>query len=377
MKEPKYDIAVVIGRFQPYHNAHHNLLNHALKTGKEVVVILGSAHKAPDTDNPFTPELREKMIRACFDEATNARLSFFGVRDYPYNLNTWICEVQNTVRNVQEDKFTLEEGHEALHNIKLLDIKVALVGYEKDESSFYLKLFPQWAREYFYQNTKEAQLINATDIRDLYLKYGSVPNDKKKEEWRKISDLVPAPVTDFLVDFFGTEQYVNLAAEHRYNEKYKADSQFVGLPFKPTFNTTDCVVTCKGHILLVRRGMNPGKGKIGLPGGFLAEGVTIRANAIKELKEETRINMPAPLLDGLIKDNHVFDSPKRAKRGRVITHAFYIPITIKTDDDMLPLVKGGDDADKAFWLPIAALGENEDKFFEDHIHIIRHFLGVE
>ncbi len=371
----KYDIAVVVGRFQPYHNSHHKLVQHALGLGKEVAIILGSAHKAPDTDNPFTPEMREEMIRSCFDEETNKRLSFYGARDYPYNEDVWISQIQNIVRNLQEDKFSLPEGHEALHSIELGKIKTCLVGYEKDETSYYLKLFPQWTFERFSQNTKEAQQINATDIRDLYLSYDKIPNNEKVEPWQKIADLVPRPVENFLADFFATETYTNLCAEHRYNKQYKADSKFVKLPFAPTFVTTDAVVTCKGHILLVRRGMNPGKGKIGLPGGFLAEGVTIKKNAIKELKEETRINLPAPLLEGLIKDSQVFDSPRRAKRGRVITHSFYIPITIKTDDDMLPLVKGGDDADKAFWMPIADLGLYEDQFFEDHISIIRYFIG--
>jgi hypothetical protein len=27
-------------------------------------------------------------------------------------------------------------------------------------------------------------------------------------------------------------------------------------------------------------------------------------------------------------------------------------------------------------MPLSALGEKEDEFFEDHIHIVRYFLGL-
>jgi bifunctional NMN adenylyltransferase/nudix hydrolase len=77
----------------------------------------------------------------------------------------------------------------------------------------------------------------------------------------------------------------------------------------------------------------------------------------------------------LIKDSEVFDYPQRSLRGRTVTHAYHIDINVKVEEG-LPLVKGGDDAAKAYWLPLADLGINEDKFFEDHIDIIRHFTGL-
>jgi bifunctional NMN adenylyltransferase/nudix hydrolase len=386
MKEPKYDIALVVGRFQPYHNVHHKLMQYALTQGKKVIVALGSAKSAPDVKNPFTPEMREKMIRACFDEETNKRLVFHGVRDYPYNENVWISEIQNIVLNEQEDSLDLPEEDDVLHRRKLNEQKVCIVGHLKDASSYYLNLFPQWVFESYYDSSKEAVNINATDIRAMYLAYDGTTAMRmalgqsrncsvlsiRQKTWE---NLVPEPVANFMVEFSETETYENLAKEYEYIQKYKEDSKFKGLPFAPTFITTDAVVTCKGHILVVKRGMNPGKGLLGLPGGFLAEGLTLKDNVVKELKEETRIHMPTALLKGLIKDSNVFDYPQRSQRGRTVTHAYHIDIDVKVEDG-LPLVKGGDDAAKAFWLPIAALGENEDKFFEDHIHIIRYFLGV-
>jgi bifunctional NMN adenylyltransferase/nudix hydrolase len=370
----KYNYALVVGRFQPYHNSHHELVKYALSLGETVLIVLGSAKSAPDIKNPFTPEQREKMIRACFPEDTQSRLKFFGVRDYPYHENVWISEIQNIVRNEIEEQIDLPIESDAMHNIELSKFKTCLVGHFKDETSYYLKLFPQWTFESFYHSTNEAKVIHATDIRALYLNYGNKPNSSKAI-WDKITKYVPKGVIDFLTDFFGTEDYENLVKSYNYIEEYKKNSKFVGMPFNPTFVTTDAVVTCKGHILVVRRGANPGKGLLALPGGFLADGLTLKQNVIKELKEETRIHIPSPILESSITNQEVFDYPHRSLRGRTITHAYYFHITTKMEEG-LPLVKGGDDAEKAFWLPIASLGDNEDKFFEDHLSIIKTFLRL-
>ena len=123
-------------------------------------------------------------------------------------------------------------------------------------------------------------------------------------------------------------------------------------------------------------GFQPGKGLLALPGGFVQPDLTLEQNAIKELKEETQIKVPVPVLKGSIKDSKEFDYPERSQRGRTITFAYYFELESKLKNG-LPRVKGGDDAKKAFWLPLSALGEKEDEFFEDHIHIVRFFLGMQ
>lgn len=371
----KYDYAVVVGRFQPYHNSHHELMQYALNTASKVLIVLGSAKSAPDVKNPFTPTQREEMIRACFDSETNKRLKFFAVRDYPYHENIWISEIQNIVQSELEDQIDLPLEQDSEHNRALGKFKVCLVGHFKDETSYYLKLFPQWKFESFYCNTEESRLINATDIRALYLDYNEITTIPRSQRWAEISKFIPKPVVDFLSNFYCTEDYHNLAMAHEFIKQYKENSKFKGLPYPATCVTTDAVVTCKGHVLIVRRGANPGKGLLALPGGFLAEGLTLRENAVKELREETRIHTPSVILESSIVNQGVFDYPKRSQRGRTITHAYHFDINTKLDEG-LPLVRGGDDAAKAFWLPIASLGDNEDKFFEDHYEIIRWFLKV-
>jgi len=38
--------AVVIGRFQPFHNGHLSIVRHALDAAPDVVVVIGSAFQA-------------------------------------------------------------------------------------------------------------------------------------------------------------------------------------------------------------------------------------------------------------------------------------------------------------------------------------------
>ena len=347
----KYHFGIVIGRFQPFHSAHQQLIERALNLAENVIIILGSARSASDIKNPFTPEMREEIIRACFAKDENKRLIFRGVRDYPYNDHVWTTEIQNTVNQIAEET----DEHK----------KIAVVGFFKDRSSYYLNMFPQWNFEEYFSADKDFLKINACDIRENYFSGG--------DDWKK---QVPAKVVNYLNAFRTTDIFANLQKESQYLQKYKADTQFVGVNFPPIFVTTDAVVVQSGHVLVIRRGFQPGKGLLALPGGFLKSDLTLEDNAIKELKEETQIKVPAQILRGNIKSSKAFDHPERSQRGRTVTFAYYIELESKLKDG-LPRVKGGDDAKKAFWLPLSALGEMEDEFFEDHLSIIRYFLGIQ
>lgn len=346
----KYDYAIVIGRFQPFHLAHQNLIKHSLSLAEKVIIILGSARSAPDVKNPFTPSMREEIIRACFPQETE-RMSFRAVRDYPYNDHVWTAEIQNQVNQIVD-----EDGKE--------NEKVSIVGFFKDRSSYYLNLFPQWNFEEFYCSDKKLLSINATKIREHFF--------KGVDDWK---ELVPATAAALLDVYKQTEFFPHLKGEFEYIQKYKEDTQFKNVPYAPVFLTTDAVVVQSGHVLVVRRKVHPGKGLLALPGGFLQPELTLEDNALKELKEETQIKVPAQVLRGSIKDQKAFDHPGRSQRGRTVTFAYYIELEPSLKDG-LPRVKGGDDAERAFWLPLSALGEKEDEFFEDHISIIRYFLGL-
>jgi len=130
------------------------------------------------------------------------------------------------------------------------------------------------------------------------------------------------------------------------------------------------VIIGAGHVLMIRRGMNPGKDCLALPGGFLDPEETFEQGMIRELKEETKI--PPEQLRTSIQKWQFFDHPSRSLRGRIITHAAYIPLPLKNG---LPRVKGGDDAKEALWIPLSSLDSLMEEIYEDHYSIIRNFTG--
>ena len=122
--------------------------------------------------------------------------------------------------------------------------------------------------------------------------------------------------------------------------------------------TTDCVVFgFDGHdlkILLIERGIEPFKGTWAFPGGFLNMDETAEQGALRELKEETGLDLR------YIKQVGAFSDVDRDPRTRVITIAFYA-LAKKSE------VQGGDDAAKAQWF---ALNEVPRLAF-DHDYILR------
>ena len=59
---PRFDAAVLIGRFQPFHEGHRSLLVQALELAPEVIVVIGSAHQARSPRDPWTWEERARTI---------------------------------------------------------------------------------------------------------------------------------------------------------------------------------------------------------------------------------------------------------------------------------------------------------------------------
>lgn len=345
----KYNFAVIIGRFQPFHNAHLRLVQDALAIANHVILVVGSYNTAPSIRNPWSANQRIGMVHEVL--LYNNRVSCVTVRDYLYNDNIWLRELQNQV--------ALEISKHHTENVP----KVALMGHHKDDTSYYLNLFPQW--DYIEHPTITEP--EGTTIRDNFF-------SKRNELW---VHQVPGPVADWLRDYQKLPDYLAMVKEYDYVDDYKA--RWASAPFKPTFNTTDAVVICSGHVLVVKRKVQPGKGLYALPGGFITQRETVVDGMLRELCEETQLNQDVgrtpydavQYLRGRIRDQKVFDHPDRSSRGRTITHAFCLDL----GQGPLPHVKGADDAAEAQWMSLMEVGMNEPRFFEDHLHIITHFAS--
>lgn len=348
MSERKYDIAVFIGRMQPLHNGHVQNIKNALEIANEVLVIVGSANQPRTPKNPFSADERTKMVKRVFPDN---RVQVESVEDF-YPDAVWLKSVQTAVH-----KHVINAG---IDNFS--EARVAILGHDKDHTSFYLKEFPTWnfieIGDRLRQDDGFHQIIDATDIRNAYF----------EGNFDYIADQAPSEVYKFLRGFYKTPEYDALVKEQAYFTRYKEEWSVA--PYTPTFVTTDAVVVQSGHVLLVKRRTQPGKGLWALPGGFVNQNERLEEGVIRELREETKLKVPIPVIRGSIKRKHttVFDAPNRSLRGRTITNAFLIDLE---PQPKLPKVKGADDAEEARWFPLNVVDAMGSILFEDHKLIIQ------
>lgn len=394
---PMFDVLVFIGRFQPFHWGHKAVVDQAFMLASHVVVLIGSANRPRSIKNPFSFDERKAVIEQTCPPPTGKQLTCLPVDDVLYNDALWLQKVQQALAKICN--FTQNSG------IK----NIAIIGHNKDDSSYYLRLFPQWAyyemdnianlsatpirRAYFDETFNPDCLlgngvldndllnngllnnvgiddnINASDIRlnnlnTSNLNTGNPNTGNLNVDGVSLSALLPPASLALMKNFYHTPAYQALVAEQRYLRDYLA--LFDNLPYPPIFQTADSLVVQAGHILVVRRGGEYGKGLLALPGGFVNSNETLQACAVRELKEETGLDIGAIRP----KEQRTFDKPDRSPRGRTITTVFLYQLT----GDKLPALTAGDDAETAFWLPLGAL--DGKLFFEDHYGIVCCLLGL-
>src|SRR5580698_4621163 len=66
---PKTGVGLFVGRFQPFHNGHLEAVKYALSKIDYLYIVVGSAQKSHERDNPFTAGERIMMIKAALNEA--------------------------------------------------------------------------------------------------------------------------------------------------------------------------------------------------------------------------------------------------------------------------------------------------------------------
>lgn len=337
----KLDAIVYIGRFQPFTNAHYRIVKQALSKAKKVIIVIGSAKRSRSFRNPFTAEERKDMISSIKD-LKKAKIAYILQPNSNYNFTWWVKDVQEQVSKLTNP-----------------GDKIGIIGHKKDNSSYYLNYFPQWE---FIELPELEEGLSATSVRNLYFMNATAV----------VQDLsVPKDVNNWLASWKhnNREIFDTIKDEKKFIAEYK--KKWKNAPFQPIFVTTDAIVLCKGHILLIRRRFNPGKDLYAMPGGFINPTEYIKDCAIRELKEETKIDVDKGILRNSIELTKVFDDPYRASRGRIITHCFLFNLKLKE----LPKVKGSDDAYGAQWIPLGDLDAMQEHFFSDHFQIIKNMLG--
>lgn len=341
-----HDYAVYIGRFQPFHVGHKSVMKYALQMARKVIILVGSSNLHRSPKNPFTFEERKKFIEynAAECDATG-RVTILPLNDVPYNDTAWQTQVRTLVGGVAGN-----------------DAKIAIVGFDKDPSTYYLRMFPEWDS---INVLHQYGTFNATGVRKQFFQQTPVT-----------SEFLAVPVRKALREFVFTNEFKWLLNEAEFLERYHADWG------QGPFVTADAVATQSGHILLVNRKRPPFAGSLALPGGFLNRpgdkngSERIIDASVRELKEETRISdahgeIPAGKLKSFITGQDYFDEAERDPRGRIITHAFRYEFP---DSKERFKVRGDDDAEKAQWYSLSDLDPRD--FMADHWFIIQKMTGI-
>jgi 8-oxo-dGTP diphosphatase len=125
------------------------------------------------------------------------------------------------------------------------------------------------------------------------------------------------------------------------------------------------VVNDELQVLLVERGRAPYAGRWALPGGFKEPDETLVAAARRELAEETGLRSVRGLTQ-----SKAYGDPGRDPRGNVVTVAFVGQVSARAR------VRGGDDAARAAFHPVAAVLAHPRRLAFDHAKILRDAVSV-
>lgn len=354
MKEKVY---VYIGRFQIPHIGHETVIKHAIESADRVIIQVGSSELARDPKNPFTFEERKSVLEEItkriaqeeWNKGRSVKIDILPLHDYVYDNNAWLKEVQDNVKSCTSSN------------------DVTITGSRKngDDSTFYLNFFPQWKNDFIQEIQSQAKgTISSTELREAFFVGKTVPQEFVSKE-----------TVEFLDTFCSTKPDVfdNLVKEYEFINRY-IEQMKEALPYDIPFLTGDNIVVAAGHVLLIRRRTFPGKGLFALPGGFFAawNDKDQVDTAIRELKEETKIDVPEKVLRGNIVSATDFSDMHRSLRWRIMTKAVHIQLP----DTSLPKVKGSDDAVAAQWVPLSDVEKYRDQFFEDHYSILQSVLKL-
>jgi len=158
--------ALYVGRFQPFHKGHLEVIKHLTERFDYVIVGIGSSQYQDTSDNPFSSDERTKMIKDSLKQEKIKNYSIVFIPDI-HNPPKWVDHVTSIVSD--------------------FDIAVS-------NSDFIRGLFED--KEFKTQETPKfnGKKYSGTEIRKR------ISND---EEWR---ELVPEPVFEIIKNINGVKR---------------------------------------------------------------------------------------------------------------------------------------------------------------------------
>lgn len=114
------------------------------------------------------------------------------------------------------------------------------------------------------------------------------------------------------------------------------------------------------EVALIKRASDPFMGQLALPGGFVDQGESPRSAAVRELEEETQLQViPSSLLEV-----GAFAEPNRDPRGWCLSIAFMAFLPANAE------MRAGDDAAETHWMTWCSLQSGVHSLAFDHQEIL-------
>jgi len=323
-------VGLVVGRFQPLHNGHVELIQKAMDENDAVLVLVGSQNKLADYRNPFDIETRLGLLKEHFGQYD--KMYFKGMDDYP-NDDQWCDDVSSRVATINDDPTA-----------------ITVYTSDKDEE-FYRNNF------LYRVEVSPSNGLNSTDIReDLY---------SGSEAW---DNNIPQVTKAFIDNWGETKEYIRLSTEWYYSTESKRTAMSNHEFSNPIEPVAHAMVIQGGKVLLVKRSGARGYGQWALPGGYIQHTETTRAAALRELKEETSLD----LLNQPRAAEVAFAIEENMNGLSTRTIGFNYCYAVHPEETLD--IVAGDDAQDVQWFPLEDVANGDMPLFYNHTTVVRRLL---
>jgi len=139
-------------------------------------------------------------------------------------------------------------------------------------------------------------------------------------------------------------------------------------PTKPIVGI-GAVIICNGKILLAKRGSEPDKNKWSIPGGLVELGETVQETTVREVKEETNLEVQVRRLIDVV------DNLEPDEKGRLRYHFVVLDFLVHLKGGSL---RAGSDVLDVRWVPLGEVEEYDltktfREFFERNRGMLQGF----
>ena len=156
----KYKTGLVLWRFQTFHKGHEYIINKALEICDKVLVFIGSSDKSGTIENPFSYELRERLIKKIYGtEIVENKLVISPLADLGAgNVTRWgdylFCEAEKILEKVDCIVYGEESKCKSWFSEKIKK-SVNFIVISRDDIKINASTLREYMRENDFESWKE------------------------------------------------------------------------------------------------------------------------------------------------------------------------------------------------------------------------------